>query len=58
MDEGTYKLKVSCRNCKTTSRIEIKKGVRAEEDNLNRVMIDHNGVKCPNCGCSELIKSY
>ena len=58
MLKETYKLKVSCTNCKAKSDIEIQKGVRAEEDTLHRVMIDHKGVECPHCGCSELIKVF
>lgn len=55
---NTYKLKVRCNNCQTNSEIEIQKGTKADEDTLDNVMIDHNGVECPHCGCYELRKVY
>ena len=59
MDKNdTYKLKVSCKNCHQKNDIDIERGIRAEEDTLHRVMIDHKGIECPNCGCSELIKVF
>jgi len=42
MGQETYKITVSCNNCKFNEEIELEKGIRPQE------------TECPNCGCFEL----
>ena len=58
MKEETYTLKVSCKNCRTHSDIEVKMGTPVDEDTIGRIMIEHEGIKCPHCGCRELVKVW